>query len=68
MYLQKTFNKKKDKFFKQYIENPDKLDFLKSNYKVAIITPDKDIIPGVDTLNLHSLYLIIMKFFYIIVH
>ena len=25
--------------------------FLKSNYNVAIITPDKDIIPGADTLN-----------------
>ena len=25
--------------------------FLKSNHNVAIITPDKDIIPGADTLN-----------------
>ena len=47
----KLTNKKKISFFKQYIENPDKLDFLKSNYKVAIITPDKDIIPGADTLK-----------------
>ena len=27
------------------------LKILKSNYNVAIITPDKDIIPGADTLN-----------------
>ena len=44
-------NKKKLSFFKKYIKDYDKLDFLKSNYNVAIITPDKDIIPGADTLN-----------------
>ena len=47
----KLHNKKKLSFFKRYIENYDKLSFLKSNYNVAIITPDKDIIPGADTLN-----------------
>ena len=47
----KLVNKKRVSFFKQYIKNPEKLDFLNSNYKVAIITPDKDIIPGADTLK-----------------
>ena len=37
--------------FKRYIENYDDISFLKKNYNVAIITPDKDIIPGSDTLN-----------------
>ena len=27
------------------------IDFLDNNYNVAIITPDKDIVPGADTLN-----------------
>ena len=47
----KLNNKKKLSFFKKYIENYDELSFLKSNYNVAIITPDKDIIPGADTLD-----------------
>ena len=47
----KLNNKKKLSFFKKYIENYNELNFLKSNYNVAIITPDKDIIPGADTLN-----------------
>ena len=47
----KLNNKKRLSFFKKYIENYDELSFLKSNYNVAIITPDKDIIPGADTLN-----------------
>ena len=47
----KLHNKKRLSFFKKYIENFDELSFLKSNYNVAIITPDKDIIPGADTLN-----------------
>ena len=47
----KLLNKKKLSFFKQYVQNPDELDFLKSSYKVAIITPDKDIIPGAETLK-----------------
>ena len=47
----KLQNKKKLGFFKRYIDNYDDISFLKSNYNVAIITPDKDIIPGADTLN-----------------
>ena len=47
----KLHNKKRLSFFKKYIENYDELSFLKSNYNVAIITPDKNIIPGADTLN-----------------
>jgi len=47
----KLNNKKKLSFFRKYIENYDELSFLKSNYNVAIITPDKDIIPGAATLN-----------------
>ena len=47
----KLQNKKKLSFFKRYIKNYDEISFLKKNYDVAIITPDKDIIPGADTLN-----------------
>jgi len=47
----KLQNKKKLGFFKKYIDNYDDISFLKSNHNVAIITPDKDIIPGADTLN-----------------
>ena len=47
----KLQNKKKLGFFKKYIENYEEISFLKKNYHVAIITPDKDIIPGADTLN-----------------
>ena len=47
----KLQNKKRLGFFKKYINNYDDISFLKSNYNVAIITPDKDIIPGADTLN-----------------
>ena len=41
-------NKKKVKFFKNYIKNPEKLN-LNNNLLSAVITPDKDIIPGSDT-------------------
>ena len=41
-------NKKKVKFFKNYINNFDELK-LDSNLLAAIITPDKDIIPGAST-------------------
>ncbi|MDC0427107.1 lytic murein transglycosylase [Pelagibacteraceae bacterium] len=41
-------NKKKIKFFKQYIKNYDDLKIDK-NLEIAIITPDKDIIPGSDS-------------------
>ena len=47
----KLKNKKKLKFFKKFIKNFDNLDFIDENLKVAIITPDKDIIPGAETLN-----------------
>ena len=47
----KLKNKKKIKFFKRYIKNNDILNSLDDNYKVAIVTPDKDIIPDAETLN-----------------
>ena len=47
----KLTNKKKIKYFKKFIENNKNLEFLDENLKVAIITPDKDIIPGSETLN-----------------
>ena len=51
MSAKKLLNKKKLIFFKKYIKNYNEIDFLDNNYNVAIITPDKDIIPGADTLN-----------------
>ena len=47
----KLVNKKKIKFFKKFILNNEKLEFLDENIKVAIITPDKDIIPDAETLK-----------------
>ena len=47
----KLKNKKKIKFFKKYIKNYHILESLDDRYKVAIVTPDKDIIPDADTLN-----------------
>ena len=44
----KIKNKKKVKFFRQYIENQEKLN-LNDNLLTAVITPDKDIIPGSST-------------------
>ena len=44
----KIKNKKKVKFFKKYIENSDKLN-VDNNLLSAVITPDKDIIPGSNT-------------------
>ena len=43
-------NKKKLSYFKKYIVNYEDID-LNKNTISAIITPDKDIIPGADTLN-----------------
>ena len=43
-------NKKKIIFFKKYIKNYENLT-VKENLKAAIITPDKDIIPGSETLS-----------------
>ncbi len=47
----KLKNKKKIKFFKKYIKNYQILDSLDDKFKVAIVTPDKDIIPDAETLN-----------------
>ena len=47
----KLVNKKKLKFFKSYIRNYSDLDHIDNNLDVAIITPDKDIIPDAETLN-----------------
>ena len=47
----KIHSKKKLSFFKKYIKNHAKLDFLDDNLISAIITPDKDIIPDAETLN-----------------
>ena len=47
----KLVNKKKLKFFKKFIKNFDEISYLDENLKVAIITPDKDIIPGSEKLK-----------------
>ena len=47
----KLVNKRKLKFFKKFILDGSELDFLDENLKVAIITPDKDIIPDAETLS-----------------
>ena len=47
----KLVNKRKLRYFKKFILNYGDLDFLDENLKVAIITPDKDIIPNAETLN-----------------
>ena len=47
----KLINKRKFKFFKKYIKDYDKFGFIDENSKVAIITPDKDIIPEAETLT-----------------
>ena len=47
----KIHNKKKFGFFRKYIKNNSELDFLDDNIISAVITPDKDIIPGAETLN-----------------
>ena len=52
MFQQKNFiTKKKLKYFKKYINNFSDLNISNENVKVAIITPDKDIIPNAETLN-----------------
>ena len=43
--------KKKIKFFKKYINESKNLDNFDESLSVAIITPDKDIIPNAETLN-----------------
>ena len=47
----KLVNKRKLKYFKKFILNYNDFDFLDENLKVAIITPDKDIIPNAETLS-----------------
>ena len=47
----KIVNKKKIKFFKKYIKNPEILNEFDNNLKVAVITPDKDIVPNAETLQ-----------------
>jgi membrane-bound lytic murein transglycosylase B len=47
----KIHNKKKIKYFKKYIKNYSELDISNENQRVAIITPDKDIIPNAQTLS-----------------
>ena len=47
----KIHNKKKLKFFKKFINDYSYLSSLDQNLRVAIITPDKDIIPNAETLN-----------------
>ena len=44
-------HKKKLKFFNKFITNIDDIDPKYENFQVAIITPDKDIIPNAETLN-----------------
>ena len=51
----KIKNKKELSYFKNYIKNFESIDIDK-NFKVAIITPDKDIVP--DASNLSPAYLI----------
>ncbi len=43
-------NKKKFNYFKRYINNVDSLN-IENNLNAAIIIPDKDIIPGAETLS-----------------
>ena len=47
----KLNNKKKIKFFKKYINKNHILEDYDDSLSVAIITPDKDIIPDAETLN-----------------
>ena len=52
----KIHNKKKLRYFKQYINNANVIDKKFDNLTVAIITPDKDIIP--DAESLHPAYVV----------
>ena len=47
----KLKNKKKLRYFKKFIKNNEILDSLDENLKVAIITPDKDIVENADKLS-----------------
>ena len=47
----KLHSKKKLQYFRKYINNSNDIDSKYNNLNSAIITPDKDIIPGAETLN-----------------
>jgi len=47
----KLHDKKKLKYFRKYLNNNNEIDDKYNNLNVAIITPDKDIIPGAETLS-----------------
>ncbi len=47
----KIHSKKKLKLFKKYIKNYSNLNIKNENQKIAIVTPDKDIIPNAQTLS-----------------
>ncbi len=47
----KLHDKKKLKYLRKYINNNTKIDKKYDDHNVAIITPDKDIIPDAETLN-----------------
>ena len=47
----KLHNKQKLKSYGKFIKNINEIDKKYQNFQVAIITPDKDIIPDSDTLN-----------------
>ena len=47
----KIHSKKKIDYFKKYIKENTEIEKLDKNLKIAIITPDKDIIPNAETLN-----------------
>ena len=47
----KIHSKKKIKSYKKYIKNYSDLNITNENQKIAIITPDKDIIPNAQTLS-----------------
>ena len=61
----KLNNKKNLKYFKKFIKNYETFNFTDETLKVAIITPDKDIVPDAQTLNpayiVFSNYEIILK-------
>ena len=47
----KIHSKKKLKVYKKYIKNYSDLNLKNENRKIAIVTPDKDIIPNAETLS-----------------
>ena len=49
--MKKLIYKKKLKYFSKYILDNENINLLDQNLKVAIITPDKDIVPNAETLN-----------------